>query len=186
MLTGRSNAHHQRLLVLGEFQSARSADGRISLNLPTAAGRSAKMDINNLSENIVMSLALLFKMVTSWEAGRLASVSSQVLPVNPYREGTFDHDEWLRGFAHGSESKDQTPASDISAVGEAPLPEIELQVLPERSFWAYASLYQSTHSLTDSQLAARMGVDLNVMKAAMRNFQICDDDGIPMGLPLAV
>lgn len=144
------------------------------------------MDINNLSENIVMSLALLFKVVTSWEAGRLAAVNSQVLPVNPYREGTYDHDEWLRGFAHGSESKAQALGSDIFAVVETPLPGVELQVLPERSFWAYASLYQSTHSLTDAQLAARMGVDLNVMKAAMLNYQACDDDGIPMGLPLAV
>lgn len=144
------------------------------------------MNINNLSENIVMTLALLFKVVTSWEAGRLAAVNSQVLPVNPYREGTLDHEEWLRGFAHGSESKAQVPGSDILAVVETPLPGVELQVLPERSFWAYASLYQGTHSLTDAQLAARMGVDLNVVKAAMRNYQTCDDDGIPMGLPLAV
>lgn len=144
------------------------------------------MNINNLNENIVMSLALLFKVVTSWEAGRLAAVNSKVLPVNPYREGTFDHDEWLRGFAHGSESEAQALGSDISAKVETPLPGVELQVLPERSVLANASLYQSTQSLTVAQRAARRGVDLNVVKAAMRNYQTCDDDGIPMGLPLAV
>ena len=144
------------------------------------------MNITNLSENIVMSLALLFKVVTSWEAGRLAAVNSPELPVNPYREGTFDHDEWLRGFAHGSDSKAQALGSDISAVVVTPLPRVELQVLPERSLLDYASRYQSTHSPTDAQLAARMGGDLNVVKVAMRNYQTCDDDGIPMGLPLAV
>ena len=71
---------------------------------------------------------------TTWEQGRLAALRGMTLGDNPEEPDTVNHDEWKKGFVHGSvtDQKSEGVVEKIEMIGF--LPTIEVQVLPERSF----------------------------------------------------
>ncbi|MGE8065137.1 hypothetical protein [Pseudomonas sp. NPDC089569] len=123
--------------------------------------------------------------VTAWELGRKASLSNGGLDNNPWPSGSWDHDEWARGFEHGRRYDNQK-GTDIEtvAVVETPLA-YPVEPLTERSFWAAANDMQLDQHLSVDQLAGRLGVDVQIVQRSMVAHQFYDEDAIPLGIRVA-
>lgn len=123
---------------------------------------------------------------TPWEQGRLAALRGMTLGDNPEEPDTVNHDEWKKGFVHGSvtDQKSEGVVEKIEMIGL--LPAIEVQVLPERSFWAVLNNLQIDRSLTVTQLARRAGVSEEQLCERMMIFGFFDPDSVPMHMRVAV
>lgn len=137
----------------------------------------------NYRGNLVLFLALANDLITSWEAGRQAAISQGSFSDNPYLPSTYDHEEWSRGFANGLRDKAvSVAATNVDASVVTPASMIQVQRFPERSFWAEANRLQLRHSLSNEQLAARLGVRLDQLNEAMILHRFYDADAIPVGI----
>lgn len=58
------------------------------------------------------------------------------------------------------------------------LPLIEVEVVPERSFWAAINNMQINQCLSSEDVARRIGVAVDLLKAKMTFYRFYDDDGI--------
>ncbi|HHH9441245.1 TPA: hypothetical protein ACP32N_003182 [Pseudomonas aeruginosa] len=123
---------------------------------------------------------------TPWEQGRLAALRGLTLGDNTETPDTVNHDEWKKGFVHGSVSNrsPETEIDNIEVIGL--LPVIEMQVLPERSFWAVLNNLQIDRGLTVTQLAKRVGVSEEQLCERMMIFGFFDPDSVPMHMRVAV
>lgn len=141
------------------------------------------MSILNFRGNLVLFLALANDLITSWEAGRQAATEKGSFSDNPYLPNTRDHDEWARGFAYGSrDTFGFGAATKVDGPVVTPVPKTQVQHLPERSFWVEANRLQLAHSLSNEQLAARLGVRLEQLNEAMIMHRFYDADAIPVGM----
>jgi len=124
------------------------------------------LSINKNQRRLIEVIVLTHQLVEPWEGGRLAALTKGVMAENPYQSGTKHHDEWARGFVFGSQWDVNVEEVELTDVAET-LPVIEATFLPERSFWATAKRLQERCGLTNEQLAARIGVDVTRLMAAM-------------------
>lgn len=138
--------------------------------------------MNNLNfrGDLVWIIALANDLVTPWEAGRQAAKLKEGFS-NPFEANTFNHDEWAKGFAHGVSQDAVAVPPSINASVVVSLPLMEVQHLPERSFWAEANRL-SVGGMPEGALAARLGVSRDQLSAAMVLHHFWDEDAIPLGV----
>ena len=138
------------------------------------------LSISSKKRGLIEVITLTHYLAEPWELGRLAAKVHGVMSENPFQAETVPHFEWDRGFVYGSQSAEGEVEEIVLADVAATLPVIEVEILPERAFWASAKRLQRSGQLSDVQLAARIGVDASRLQEAMLFHHLCDVENIEL------